>query len=779
MNDDQRRVVIGGLLHDIGKVLYRSDDGRNHSQSGYDFLKNEVQIEDQEILDQVRYHHSQNIRNAKLQDDALAYITYIADNIASGLDRREKEDGEGGFIRNTPLESIFNILNHNNGKSHYLPQLLGKNKSINFPVTDKIEYDESFYREIYQKIQDCLVEFSYDDKYINSLLEILEATLSFVPSSTSQRQMIDISLYDHVKITAAIGSCIYEYLEENQEHDYREVLYIHAKEFYEKKTFLLYSMDISGIQDFIYTINSKKALKGLRARSFYLEIMMEHLIDELLERVCLSRANLIYSGGGHAYILMANTEETKKTIKSYEKEINEWFLEVFQTALYIGSGYAVCSTKDLENEPAGSYTEIFREISKNISARKIKRYKAKDILWLNNRPQEIGERECSVCRRTDYLKENDLCEICYGLEQIAIKMMNDNFFVITKKQEEISLPLPGACYLTTESNEKNLRDRMQKQKETYVRAYSKNEFYSGYSIATKLWVGDYKNGNDFQELADEAQGIQRLGVLRADIDNLGEAFVAGFKNEENQDRYVTLSRTATFSRKLSMFFKYHINHLLENGEFYLNDKEDKKRKAVVVYSGGDDLFIVGSWDDIIGFAVDLYYALQKYTQGTLKISGGIGIYPSKYPVSVMAKQTGALEEAAKELDGKDAISVFNARYTFHWEEFIEEVVEEKFELLKKYLEICEEQRGKAFLYRVLDLIRATWSSDKAEKINIARFAYQLARIEPDRNATEEEKEIYQKFSKSMYQWIKKKEDAKQLEMAIYLYVYLIRDRKDD
>ena len=33
--------IAAALLHDIGKVLYRSDDGRNHSQSGYDFLKNE------------------------------------------------------------------------------------------------------------------------------------------------------------------------------------------------------------------------------------------------------------------------------------------------------------------------------------------------------------------------------------------------------------------------------------------------------------------------------------------------------------------------------------------------------------------------------------------------------------------------------------------------------------------------------------------------------------------------------------------------------------------
>ena len=159
-------------------------------------------------------------------------------------------------------------------------------------------------------------------------------------------------------------------------------------------------------------------------------------------------------------------------------------------------------------------------------------------------------------------------------------MMSNNFFVVSKEHEETSLPLPGDCYLTTESNEKKLRQRM--EQDNYIRAYSKNEFYSGYSIATKLWVGDYKNGNDFGELAKGAQGIERLGVLRADIDNLGEAFVSGFKNEENQDRYVTLSRTATFSRKLSMFFKYHINHLLENGEFYLKEKEDKKRNAVIV-----------------------------------------------------------------------------------------------------------------------------------------------------------------------------------------------------
>lgn len=51
MTDEETRLVLGGLLHDIGKIIYRQgSDRRKHSQSGYDFLKEEIQLEDKEIL---------------------------------------------------------------------------------------------------------------------------------------------------------------------------------------------------------------------------------------------------------------------------------------------------------------------------------------------------------------------------------------------------------------------------------------------------------------------------------------------------------------------------------------------------------------------------------------------------------------------------------------------------------------------------------------------------------------------------------------------------------
>lgn len=90
MTDQGIKLVVGSLLHDVGKVIYRTGDGRKHSQSGYDFLKNEAKFTDPEILDCVRYHHSDALKGARIAEDSLAYITYIADNIASGADRRKK-----------------------------------------------------------------------------------------------------------------------------------------------------------------------------------------------------------------------------------------------------------------------------------------------------------------------------------------------------------------------------------------------------------------------------------------------------------------------------------------------------------------------------------------------------------------------------------------------------------------------------------------------------------------------------------------------------------------
>lgn len=409
ITDRQIELIVGALLHDIGKVVYRSGDGRDHSVSGYEYLRGlENNFREKklpgEVLDCVRYHHGKHLKNAAIQDDSLAYITYFADNVAAFSDRRQMAGGEDGFDKKIPLDSVFNILNGNNGKQHYAMRFLNPDEDINYPTEDKVEMDEGFYNKVVADITDNLKGIELSREYVDSLLSVLEANLTYIPSSTSKRELADISLYDHVKMTAAIASCIEQYLAAEGEQDYRTFLYKNAEKNYDTKMFMLYSMDISGIQNFIYTIGESGALKGLRARSFYLEILMEHIIDELLEKLSLSRANLIYTGGGHCFILLPNTKNVLKTIDQYEVSVNEWLMDKFGTALYIGTGYAVANANAFRNMPDGSYSDLYRNISRMISRKKTHRYDAAQIIKLNSQRHE-GERECKICRRIAILNE--------------------------------------------------------------------------------------------------------------------------------------------------------------------------------------------------------------------------------------------------------------------------------------------------------------------------------------------------------------------------------------
>lgn len=788
MTKEKVQLVVGGLLHDIGKVVYRQGDGRKHSLSGYEFLKEEAHIEDKNVLESVRYHHGKELGGAKVSPDSFAYITYLADNVAAAADRRKNESGDAGFVKGIPMESVFNRLNGNESHLYYSQGAGLGSGEINYPVEHAELYGGHFYLTVKQRLLENFHGIQWEAEYVNSLLEILEGNLSLVPSSTAKDELADISLYDHMKLTAAVNACIYDYLEEKQVRDYKTALFQNGQVFCQEQAFLMFSMDISGIQNFIYTIHSEGALRNLRARSFYLEIMMEHVIDTLLERLELSRANLIYSGGGHCYLLLANTQKARKEIAQFEQELNQWMQELFDISLYVGIGMAPCSADNLKNEPPGSYAAIFRQLADQISEKKSARYTASQIISLNQRKAKDYARECKICKKLGRLTEEGTCQICAAIWNISKDILYSDFFAVTREPGNGALPLPFGAYLTADS-EKSLRERMAGDG-GYIRAYGKNKMFSGKHIASKIWVGNYTTGETFEELACQSEGIERIGILRADVDNLGQAFRSGFQSKKYGDRYVTLSRSATLSRQLSLFFKYHINSILQNPQYTIDGRKKKGRKATIVYSGGDDLFIVGAWDDILELSVDIQQSFEKYTEGTLTLSAGIGVYQHKFPIHVSAQEVADLEEDSKGLPGKNAVTFLPDGQihsvleeggkkhtvndgTYPWQEFVDEVIGEKYQAISQFFQLSED-RGKSFLYHLLELVRRK----EDEKINLARYVYLLARMEPKSHAREEEKVRYQEFSKKMYHWIKQEKDCRQLKTAISLYAYKIRQKEE-
>ena len=513
-------LVKGALLHDIGKVVYRANQGTDaHSKRGAAFIEpyfSDMGLK-QSITHCLKYHHGKELSAAQLKSDDYAYIVYEADNIAAAVDRRDLEGGDENtstqkFDKELPLQSIFRVFGGKTSTQPLQYYLRGIDVSdhFNYPESDKtIRASSDKYKALYDVLVQNFQQQPIDKMSVNELLRIYEDTVSYMPSSTATDQANDISLYMHSKITAAVAHSMVHYFEEQGITDYKEYCYQNSKKFREMPAFRLISGDISGIQNFIYTIPSKGALKSLRGRSFYLEILMEQIVDELLDALQLTRANLIYNGGGHFYVLAPNTTKTCTAIESMEKSINEWFLTVFGTKLYLALGSATATAAELIQ----SQRTLFRKVSQSVGEAKTKRYSEQHLTDLFNSNSLYntvlhGERECSICHTSTatlspYGKDTDAeaCPICNGLYRLGDQIVDsrDTVFVLASpntSDDSESIPKVEVYVNNLNSDANNLKlylyvvpeASLQKFESSHeiFRIYSKNTAKTGHNVFNRI-----------------------------------------------------------------------------------------------------------------------------------------------------------------------------------------------------------------------------------------------------------------------------------------------------
>ncbi|RGJ97679.1 type III-A CRISPR-associated protein Cas10/Csm1 [Megamonas funiformis] len=822
-------LIKGALLHDIGKVCYRAMKKRiNHSKLGGDFLEQYLKLneETERLLNCVRYHHKDYLQKAKLDKNDLAYIVYEADNIASGMDRRENEGEEKGFDPKLNLDSIFSVFYSDKEiqvANKYPLIYKDINKAFNYPRKDISLATNSNYEALLNKIKSHFITKDISQISINQLLQILEEGFSYVPSSTNRAEVCDISLYVHSKITSAVASCMKLYFDEQQIQDYKKYCFNSgSKIFRNEKIYLLVSGDISGIQDFIYTIPSKGALKTLRGRSLYIDLLLEEFIDEYLEQIGLSRANVLYSGGGHFYILAPNIEDIKKSIDKLQAKMNRWLMENIGINLYLAIGTAECSANNLmKSEAQGN---LFAIVNKKLKDDKTIRY-SKDEDFLEHifnveKEKDTAKKECNICHNLvdklwKYNSDEEIaCEFCLNLYKLGQDILTqDLVFVISEEKIDGGIKIFGKdkdLYMYAV----NIED-IDMFKGKILRIYSKNNLLEN-DLAIRLYLADYsaKNENDevmtFDDLAKSSckidKGIKRLGVLRLDVDDLGIAFSSGFVSDkdkiEDNLRYATLSRYADLSKDISMFFKVAINKICAGDLIGCVDFEEKafnilgiakaqKRKVNIIYAGGDDLFLVGAWDEVLEVAIDINRAFKQFTNGRLTLSAGMAMFSPTYPISKMAEIAGLLVQMSKNRKDKNSIALFGmetnlkangkpeCKHIYTWADFEMKVCKEKMNYLLARLSFDGDKFnklsvGKSLIYRLMDLIQLA----DEDKLNIARFAYVLARMQPKQDKDEQKRKVYEDFVSKMYQWINNNEDKKQLATALNLLVYYLRDKKE-
>lgn len=206
-----------------------------------------------------------------------------------------------------------------------------------------------------------------------------------------------------------------------------------------------------------------------------------------------------------------------------------------------------------------------------------------------------------------------------------------------------------------------------------------------------------KNNNDDNK--NEQTGKEMLGILKADVDNMGFIFSRGLRSFG-----LSISRYVTLSRMTRLFFNGYLNYLILNG----GDEHKKSYLNIyTVYVGGDDILLVSDWETIIEFSIELQKKFREFTceNDSITLSAGISLFNPKFPIKRAAYKADELLEKSKE-DGKNRLSLFET--TVEWkDEIINDLV--KFHnflennLIKNEGEEKEDMGlfQKAFLYRLL------------------------------------------------------------------------------
>ena len=760
MKKEKIDLIYCALFHNLGRIVSRSLGQSDDIDLGKAWLKKQ--------LPQLDLY----------EDSRAGKIVSLADRIASGLSDDRKVMSDKLFY---PQADIFNAFKEDKGSRYQKFEVLTDDSELNIASHEADDISQDCYEELLNILTEKLQQLRLEEKSLPFFFNLWRILFSKVPLLPGDKELGDLSLAEHSRLTVAFATAIFDYLKSQDQY----TLLDDESKFYRESAFLLASFDLSGIQDFIYNIASKGAAKQLKARSLYLEFMSENIVDSLLEKLALSRANALYVGGGHAYFVLPNTEATVTVLEQFEMEFNSFLLKHFQTGLYVAFGWAPFAAEQIMKYRYGSvasylqhYREIYQETSRMISEKKISRYDATTLRELNKGGKQ-SERECEICHavgeiemlRIDGKDVQNLCPICRELRGFAAKIHTfddtekEDYYYFQIVEGEEGLPIgPGAVLLAVD--EENIS--------TSGRLYVKNKFSTN-KAGIHVFIGDRQAANieDYAGLSQKeiegtegvAKGIKRLAVLRLDVDNLGAAFMAGFSKQEGGS-YNTLARSAVFSQQMSLFFKFHINQFA------------KDKNLTIIYAGGDDVFTIGSWQDVIDFAVDIRQKFIAFTNGKLTLSAGVGLYPDKTPIHLMALDAGQLEEAAKE-NGKDSISLFNERYTFKFDDFINEIYKGKLKDIRKYFS-GQKERGINFLHRLVELLQLNdktmykgYGPEDDRRMNVARLAYLLARMEDE--ASKEEKEHFREFKNAFWNWYKSSSKTqREAELALIYYLYEIR-----
>jgi CRISPR-associated protein Csm1 len=669
--DEWSQLLVSSLLHDLGKFWQRTGEphsagyahfdeqtyGRHgaHAKWSADFI--ECMLPDWKPATwAVLTHHRPQV--------PLAALVALADRLSAG--ERDDEETLSQASSKQSL-SIFSRLRLEEGEPPlaWLPlRPLRIEEGSVFPLAQPLAAprEQAAYQELWRgfegEVRQIPSGLTFEARF-QTLLALLQKYAWCVPSAY-WGTVPDVSLYDHSRTTCALAAALSRSGISAAEVD---ALLAGTGDAWQAERLALVAGDITGVQRFIYTITAKGAARGLRGRSFYLQLLTEAIARWLLRELQLPSVNLLYAGGGRFYLLTHRLERGQ--LADLRRQLDHLLLQAHGGDLYVALAHMPLRFEQFER---GQFREPWTQLHQELNVQKQRKFGSLEpaeqaALLFAPRGGGGEEQPCSVCRRdgewaSAEVDELHKCTLCASFEELGAELCKARWLFL-RETAPVFPSQPARTYrdalrglgleLVFVDDDTNLPQAVRGGPGLLLRldetdflvppalevARQHQSVALGFTFLANVVPLD-RSVVEFARIATAAKGIERLGVLRLDVDDLGRVFGLGFGQR------MTLSRVASLSSLLRLYFEGWLAELARR-----HNREGPH--IYIVYAGGDDVFAVGSWDRIATLGQEIQRDFHRFTGGhpDLHLSAGIALVAEDYPLYQAAEEAREALEAAK------------------------------------------------------------------------------------------------------------------------------------
>jgi CRISPR-associated protein Csm1 len=488
------------------------------------------------------------------------------------------------------------------------------------------------------------------------------------------------------------------------------------------QTFIL--GDLSGLQDYLFDVAAEGGgqARRLRARSLSISLLAECAARRILDSVGWTRRELVFSSAGKFLLAGPCLKGTSAVAAKAEVDkATRWLLTETSSGLRLA--VTVC-----DSTPGELPVAIFARAQKILLREKLRPWSGcatasghwqTDTLILPavSPPCELCRRRAAKQSFNDDGIDRRVCKQCGGDWRLGRDLPTARWLELHAFPGKEAFDLLG--FGLRASAEDRLSSEALQAYSVGAQSSSSDSRIVPRPLARHIPQDKAGRPIEFKELATYSDGAPLLGILKMDADNLGLAFRRVLNNATD------MLPLMQFSRRLDDFFANKVNNMM---------KESPWELLYVVFSGGDDLLLIGPWNTAFSFAAQVQREFtREFSRDGLTLSAGLAVVKPVFPIRNAVEQADALLERAKSEcapgaeTAKDQFAAFGQVWKWHEHETVNHSAKQ----LVRWVQ-DDKIMPRGWLHTFLDLAETRIRPEDGPIT--ARLAYHIGRNLPSRHA---------------------------------------------